>query len=131
MPVQGWGIIGRDVLNHVCLVLDGSHLTWREQGGGPRRIRGRHEFAGGFVEGFEGGIAVLGRCAGGFQEDDAQGNAQEFLDALEAVEGEGLALVADVADHRRREIEGAANLVLGETLGDEVTNDVGRQPGRS
>jgi hypothetical protein len=28
---QEWGIIGRDVLNHVSLLLDGPHLTWSEQ----------------------------------------------------------------------------------------------------
>jgi hypothetical protein len=28
---QEWAIIGRDVLNHVSLLLDGPHLTWSEQ----------------------------------------------------------------------------------------------------
>lgn len=28
---QEWGIIGRDVLNHVSLLLDGPHSTWSEQ----------------------------------------------------------------------------------------------------
>jgi len=28
---QEWGIIGRDVLNHLSLPLDGPHLTWSEQ----------------------------------------------------------------------------------------------------
>jgi Retroviral aspartyl protease len=28
---QEWGIIGRDVLNYVSLLLDGPHLTWGEQ----------------------------------------------------------------------------------------------------
>jgi gag-polyprotein putative aspartyl protease len=28
---QEWGIIGRDILNHVSLLLDGPHLTWNEQ----------------------------------------------------------------------------------------------------
>jgi hypothetical protein len=28
---QDWGIIGRDVLNHLSLLLDGPHLTWSEQ----------------------------------------------------------------------------------------------------
>ena len=28
---QEWGIIGRDFLNHVSLLLDGPHLTWNEQ----------------------------------------------------------------------------------------------------
>jgi len=25
------GVLGRDVLNHIALVLDGPHLTWREE----------------------------------------------------------------------------------------------------
>jgi len=28
---QEWGILGRDVLNHVSLLLDGPHLMWNEQ----------------------------------------------------------------------------------------------------
>ena len=28
---QEWGIIGRDVLNHLSLLLDGPQLTWSEQ----------------------------------------------------------------------------------------------------
>jgi hypothetical protein len=28
---QEWGILGRDVLNHVAVVLDGPRLTWNEQ----------------------------------------------------------------------------------------------------
>jgi hypothetical protein len=28
---QEWGIIGRDILNHVSLLLDGPYLTWSEQ----------------------------------------------------------------------------------------------------
>ncbi len=28
---QEWGILGRDVLNHVSVLLDGPHLTWNEQ----------------------------------------------------------------------------------------------------
>lgn len=28
---QEWGIVGRDVLNHVALVLDGPRLMWEEQ----------------------------------------------------------------------------------------------------
>jgi Aspartyl protease len=28
---QEWGIIGRDILNYVSLLLDGPHLTWNEQ----------------------------------------------------------------------------------------------------
>ena len=28
---QEWGIMGRDVLNHVALLLDGPKLTWSEQ----------------------------------------------------------------------------------------------------
>jgi hypothetical protein len=31
VSTQAWGIIGRDVLNHVSLLLDGPHLTWSEQ----------------------------------------------------------------------------------------------------
>ena len=27
---QGFGILGRDVLNHISIVLDGPNLTWRE-----------------------------------------------------------------------------------------------------
>ena len=29
--MQEWGIIGRDILNHVSLLLDGPYLTWSEQ----------------------------------------------------------------------------------------------------
>jgi len=29
-----YGIVGRDVLNHLCLLLDGPHLRWREFGSG-------------------------------------------------------------------------------------------------
>jgi hypothetical protein len=29
---QEWGIIGRDILNHVSLLFDGPHLMWSEQG---------------------------------------------------------------------------------------------------
>ena len=28
---QEWGLIGRDVLNHVSLLFDGTHLEWSEQ----------------------------------------------------------------------------------------------------
>ena len=28
---QAWGVLGRDVLNHLCLILDGPKLTWDEQ----------------------------------------------------------------------------------------------------
>jgi hypothetical protein len=28
---QEWGLIGRDILNHVSLLLDGPHLSWTEQ----------------------------------------------------------------------------------------------------
>jgi hypothetical protein len=28
---QGWGILGRNILNAVALLLDGPHLTWDEQ----------------------------------------------------------------------------------------------------
>jgi hypothetical protein len=28
---QEWGLIGRDVLNHVSLLFDGLHLDWSEQ----------------------------------------------------------------------------------------------------
>jgi hypothetical protein len=28
---QVWGIVGRDILNHVAILLDGPHLTWSEQ----------------------------------------------------------------------------------------------------
>ena len=28
---QDWGILGRDVINHVSLYLDGPRLTWEEQ----------------------------------------------------------------------------------------------------
>ncbi len=28
---QEWGLIGRDVLNHVSLLFDGSHLEWSER----------------------------------------------------------------------------------------------------
>jgi hypothetical protein len=28
---QVWGIVGRDVLNHVAILLDGPHLIWSEQ----------------------------------------------------------------------------------------------------
>jgi hypothetical protein len=28
---QEWGIVGRDVLNHVSVLLDGSQLVWGEQ----------------------------------------------------------------------------------------------------
>lgn len=28
---QAWGILGRDVLNHVCLILDGPQQTWDER----------------------------------------------------------------------------------------------------
>jgi len=28
---QGWGLLGRDVLNHVSLLFDGSRLNWDEQ----------------------------------------------------------------------------------------------------
>lgn len=28
---QEWGLIGRDILNHVSLLLDGPHLSWNEQ----------------------------------------------------------------------------------------------------
>lgn len=28
---QEWGIIGRDILNHVALLLDGPNLSWREK----------------------------------------------------------------------------------------------------
>jgi hypothetical protein len=28
---QEWGLIGRDVLNHVSLLFDGVHLEWSEQ----------------------------------------------------------------------------------------------------
>jgi hypothetical protein len=28
---QEWGLIGRDILNHVSILLDGPHLTWNEQ----------------------------------------------------------------------------------------------------
>jgi hypothetical protein len=28
---QEWGLIGRDILNHVSLFLDGPHLRWDEQ----------------------------------------------------------------------------------------------------
>ena len=28
---QEWGLIGRDVLNHVSLLFDGMHLEWNEQ----------------------------------------------------------------------------------------------------
>jgi predicted aspartyl protease len=28
---QEWGLLGRDVLNHVSLVFDGLHLDWSEQ----------------------------------------------------------------------------------------------------
>jgi hypothetical protein len=31
VSMQEWGIIGRDVLNHVSLLLGGPHLTWSEQ----------------------------------------------------------------------------------------------------
>jgi gag-polyprotein putative aspartyl protease len=31
VSMQEWGIIGRDILNHVSLLLDGPHLTWNEQ----------------------------------------------------------------------------------------------------
>jgi hypothetical protein len=27
---QEWGIIGRDILNHVSLLLDGVHLSWQD-----------------------------------------------------------------------------------------------------
>jgi len=27
---QQWGILGRDVLNHIALLLDGPHLSWDE-----------------------------------------------------------------------------------------------------
>lgn len=27
---QEWGLIGRDILNHVSLLLDGPHLNWNE-----------------------------------------------------------------------------------------------------
>lgn len=27
---QAWGILGRDVLNHICLILDGPQRTWEE-----------------------------------------------------------------------------------------------------
>jgi hypothetical protein len=29
---QEWGVLGRDILNLVTLLLDGPNLTWREQG---------------------------------------------------------------------------------------------------
>ena len=29
---QEWGILGRDILNHVALLLDGPQLTWDERG---------------------------------------------------------------------------------------------------
>jgi hypothetical protein len=29
---QGWGLIGRDILNHLTLVFDGPRLIWSEQG---------------------------------------------------------------------------------------------------
>jgi len=28
---QNWGVVGRDILNLVSLLLDGPRLTWREQ----------------------------------------------------------------------------------------------------
>ena len=28
---QEWGLMGRDVLNHISLLLDGPHLSWNEQ----------------------------------------------------------------------------------------------------
>ena len=28
---QEWGVMGRDVLNHVSVLLDGPHLVWEEQ----------------------------------------------------------------------------------------------------
>ena len=28
---QAWGVMGRDVLNHLCLVLDGPQQMWEEQ----------------------------------------------------------------------------------------------------
>jgi hypothetical protein len=28
---QAWGILGRDVLNHVCLILDGPQQAWEER----------------------------------------------------------------------------------------------------
>jgi len=28
---QEWGLIGRDVLNHISLLFDGMHLEWNEQ----------------------------------------------------------------------------------------------------
>ena len=28
---QEWGVMGRDVLNHVPVLLDGPHLVWEEQ----------------------------------------------------------------------------------------------------
>jgi hypothetical protein len=28
---QAWGVLGRDVLNHLCLVLDGPRQTWDER----------------------------------------------------------------------------------------------------
>ena len=33
---QEIGILGRDILNHVCLVLDGPRLQWDEQASGKR-----------------------------------------------------------------------------------------------
>ncbi|MCO5186249.1 MAG: retropepsin-like domain-containing protein [Anaerolineae bacterium] len=32
---EGWGVIGRDVLNHLTLLLDGPNLSWDEQ----KRVR--------------------------------------------------------------------------------------------
>jgi gag-polyprotein putative aspartyl protease len=31
---QEWGVLGRDILNHVCVLLDGPGLCWEEQGQG-------------------------------------------------------------------------------------------------
>ena len=28
---QEWGVVGRDVLNHISLLLDGPRLVWKEQ----------------------------------------------------------------------------------------------------
>jgi hypothetical protein len=31
VSIQEWGIVGRDVLNHVSVLLDGPRLVWEEQ----------------------------------------------------------------------------------------------------
>jgi len=33
---QEWGVLGRDVLNHLSLLLDGPHLSWNESPSGER-----------------------------------------------------------------------------------------------